>query len=211
MDEQEAQGKIAAFKAILNGSNADESSMQRYIEGHPYLLTGISAHISFNLVVSQFQLGNVFRADFAWINQRSFGPKLHLLEIESPKLQMFNKNGDFSQGYNHAVQQLRDWHHWTTKNSSYLEDVLAPLGVSRDLRIECQLIAGRTSDLESEKTKRRYGSFQDELQSWMCARTWDGFLGRINLPKVRRSDAHPIKCVTYRDQAYFEKQVKLAN
>lgn len=203
---QDVRNVIDAFSALIDTTTVSEQTVQQYIEEHPFLITGIGAFISFNIIISQLSLGSEFRVDFAWLDQRSFGPRVHLVEIESPLLLMLNQNGEFSQGYNHAVQQLRDWHHWTRQNANYLENLLEPLGTHRDIRVECHLIAGRRSDLDTERARRRYRAFQDELQAWMHVWTWDGFLDNISIPRIT-SPKKKVKCVSYRDQQYFEKQI----
>ena len=209
MNKTEVKKKFSKLEEMLS-QKVDERSLQKYLEENAFMVTGFGGHVHKNIVISQLPLGNDFRTDFAWLDGSSAGTTIHLIEIESASLQIFNENGDFSQPYNHAIQQLKDWHHWANRNQQYLVNLLEPLELLENhLRVSCRLIAGRRSCLiNSLKKKRRYESLHEELPKWAHTQTWDGFVKTIPFARYAGSHSDYIKCVSYRDQNYFEKNVE---
>lgn len=210
MNEAEVKEQFQELELLLTKCQ-DERPLQQYLEDHAFMVTGFGGHVHKDIVISQLPLGTDFKTDFAWLDSNSRCTTIHLIEIESASLQIFNENGEFSQPYNHAVQQLKDWHHWAGRNQQYFANVLEPLELfTNHLQVSCHLIAGRRSSLNNQKKKRRYESLHEELPKWMRVQTWDGFLKNIPLARYAGSHSESIKCVTYRDQSYFEKRVEEA-
>jgi hypothetical protein len=42
------------------------------------------------------------------------------VEIEKPRVRLFNKNGDQSADFTHALQQIRDYLKWVADNKAFL-------------------------------------------------------------------------------------------
>lgn len=93
----------------LIDSNVKEREIQPFLEKYPWLLTG--THPTYE-VISQFPLGSDFRCDFVYFFSWSSGNFIQMIEIESPQLEIFNTKDEFTQGFNHALQQLEDWSNW---------------------------------------------------------------------------------------------------
>ena len=107
----------SGFIDLLN-SGPKEIAIQRYLELHPELLYGYPPSAS--LVVPQFPLGSEWVVDFAFLAPFGSAPRLWLVEIERPSLRIFTKADEFSQPFNHALQQLLDWSNWCEHNRAYL-------------------------------------------------------------------------------------------
>ena len=45
---------------------------------------------------TEISFGGEYRCDFAWLNDNSDGPEWVLVEVEKPRMRLFNKNGDGS-------------------------------------------------------------------------------------------------------------------
>lgn len=208
MDELQVKVKFEKLKELLLNEKT-EQPLQAFLEQNPFMLTGFGGHVHKDIVVSQLPLGAEFKTDFSWLDINSRATIIHLIEIESASLKIFNENGEFSQPYNHAVQQLKDWHLWCNRNQQYLTNLLEPLELSSTyFEIDCMLIGGRRSCLNSPKTKRKYQALHEELPKWAHVQTWDGFVENIPLARYAGSHSDDVRCVSYRDQAYFEKEIE---
>lgn len=49
------------------------------------------------------------RCDLAWLNDNSDGPEWVLMELEKPKMRIFNANGTPSSELNNAIEQVKTW------------------------------------------------------------------------------------------------------
>ena len=105
MDEKQVNAKFGRLKELLL-SESTEQPLQSFLEQNPFMLSGFGGHVHKDVVISHLPLGTEFKTDFAWLDINSRATTIHLIEIESPSLKIFNNNGEFSQPYNHAVQQL---------------------------------------------------------------------------------------------------------
>src|SRR5215510_4908079 len=72
------------FKTLLDKSS-NEAEIQHFLEQKPWLLCCVPD----TPVLSQFPLGADYRCDFVFFSSSSFGDFIHLVEIESPGLQVF--------------------------------------------------------------------------------------------------------------------------
>ncbi|MGA2740711.1 MAG: Shedu anti-phage system protein SduA domain-containing protein [Bryobacteraceae bacterium] len=194
---------IVGLKRMLRDS-VGEVETQRHLGAHPWLLTAQqSAHPP--LVISQFQLGSEFRPDFVFFWMNSGGEFIQLIEIESPKLLAFNASHEFSQKFNHAVQQVRDWPDWILRNSDLFERAMLPLfergwitGVPSFTRARLSLIAGRRWELLSNprRRKRWEAKASDLALLGVTLRTWDGFASSMHSTAISRNVGW-ITCVTH--------------
>jgi hypothetical protein len=53
--------------------------------------------------------GGGLRCDFCWLNDNSYGPEWVLVEMENPKLKIFNSKNEPAAELNHAIEQVRSW------------------------------------------------------------------------------------------------------
>lgn len=64
---------------------------------------------------AEVQLGNDYRCDFAWLNDNSDGPEWVLVEFEKPNVPLFKKDGDPTQAFSHAINQVQNWRRYFDK------------------------------------------------------------------------------------------------
>ena len=188
------------FAALLESSDS-EAEVQRFLEEHPWMLSG------HDHLVTQLPLGAEFRVDFAYAWRGNGGDFLNLIEIERPDLEIFNSNDEFSQPFNHAVQQIVDWSGWCTQNRSYLTGVIKELldPVSKDIDFSVEylvpgftLIAGRRAQISNVVRKRRFVARANSVSRTMRIQTYDDFLD-----SVRRNGGAPnVRCIRYKGQKF---------
>lgn len=158
-----------------------ERAVQRFLEERPHLLASYRQS-PLTAVVKQFPLGMDYRADFAFVHANSGGTSLHLVEIESPRARIFNKDDSFSQHFNGAYQQLRDWMGWCHDNALYLRETVLPIlhhyGTDR-VYVQGSLIMGRRVEISSKKRQRRFEDLVQSLPRRLHIRTFDGFAEEI--------------------------------
>jgi len=106
------------YKKILNAA-IDERPIQKFFEKHPLFLTMLVNGGHGRWAIPQKKLGSEFVPDFVIGEKSSIGHEWHLVELESPKFQMFKKNGDRSVHLNHAIDQIVNWRAWLEKNINY--------------------------------------------------------------------------------------------
>lgn len=100
-----------------------EQEVQDFLECQPELLPGLrDLHNGplHNIIVSKFPFGADYKCDFAYITRTSMAMQFTFVGIEDPTKPIFNKDGSFTQTFNHARQQIADWRLWTSKNINVL-------------------------------------------------------------------------------------------
>uniref|UniRef100_UPI0018EC9D0E Shedu anti-phage system protein SduA domain-containing protein n=1 Tax=Pedobacter sp. ASV12 TaxID=2795120 RepID=UPI0018EC9D0E len=60
-------------------------------------------------VFREISFGAKMRCDFAWLNDNSDGPEWVLMELEKPRMRVFNANKKPSAELNNAIEQVRSW------------------------------------------------------------------------------------------------------
>ncbi|KAA3615839.1 MAG: DUF4263 domain-containing protein [Calditrichaeota bacterium] len=173
------------FSILLNKSKK-ETEIQSFLEKFPFLLTS-GYYPESGAVISQLPLGADFRVDFAYLVVLNGGDFLHLVEIERPDLEMFTSKDEFSQEFNHAVQQIHDWAQWCSENREYLINVLQQLingGRSRFRPYpRLTLIAGRRKQLSNDRRKRRYTAKSNALSRDMNLSTYDDLIDSLGFAR----------------------------
>ena len=106
------------FLELLNTATK-EHEIQKYLEAHPEILVQVVGGGHGRWVLPQKKLGAEYATDFIVGERHSFGYEWLLVELESPKAKMFNKNGDPSSTLNHAIRQIQDWRVWLKDNYDY--------------------------------------------------------------------------------------------
>ena len=105
---------------------------------------------------SEVPFGSKIRSDFCWLNDNSDGPEWVLVEIESPEMRLFNKNGDPSSNLNHAIEQVKSWDRYFESNPAEKAKIFGAVS-----RFRLVLVAGRRSEWES-KDAARWRSFHNK-------------------------------------------------
>lgn len=86
------------------------------------------------------------RCDFAWLNDNSDGPEWVLVEVEKPKMRLFNKKGDPSSELNHAIEQVKSWDRYFSQNPSEKKRIFGAVS-----RFRLILVAGSREDWQTEQ------------------------------------------------------------
>lgn len=81
-------------------------------------------------LISEFSMGNAFRADFVALSGYSGGFDVEFIELEPVDAPLFNKKGTPSKRLNGAVAQVTDWHAFLNSNRAYVAQQLS-LAVAR--------------------------------------------------------------------------------
>ena len=208
---------LSEFKTLIEAHTC-EAEVQTFLEENPLLLTAFFyRYPEGDVVISQFPLGADFRADFAVLTfGHTEGLWLHLVELERPSLRLFTRADEFTAEANHAFQQLHDWASWCNAHKESLLHTLAPLvkcspGLSLFFNTAYILIAGRRSEVSTPRRRERLTTRANLQRGSIGFRTWDGFLAlaeeNINWHRWKEVESCTLRCVTYRTQGLFEKDV----
>jgi hypothetical protein len=203
--------EIIAELANLVARNVPEEEMHGYLERHPWIITG-GNELDPDLVVSKLPLGADHVPDFAYFWHHSGGDFLELIEIESPRLDVFTADDELTSRFNHAVQQLADWEDWCMRHQDAIALLIEPLFDQDFLtrlpsftRVRTLLIAGRRSNtLVNGRRKKRWEKKVNEVGG-RTIRTWEGFISTLPLARFEGfNDWQYTKCVRYSKQGYTE-------
>ncbi len=114
--------------------STDERPLQRFLSENPHLLTKcIKPGHHGALCIPQPRLGSEYIPDFIIGGFDSAGVWWYLIELESPRKSMFNRNGDPSAALTHALRQVDDWRAWLMKNSAYAREELGYRDIDGDV------------------------------------------------------------------------------
>ena len=120
-----------------------ENNVQKFIERNPVLLSPFNAK---KLFLKPSILG-IYEADFAILDATN---TLIFVEIEKPRLPLFQQNGHPTAKLNHAYEQVRDW---LLKYNTSSREILNRMGLQeQDVNaVKGHVIAGTLE--ESDKIK----------------------------------------------------------
>jgi len=152
-----------------------ETEMHYFFETNPIVLPGLydlhNGPVG-EVVISKLQLSNEYETDFAFISVDSATAQITLIEIESPRMQVFRESDDlFTSDFNRALQQIRDWTLWVHQNSSYVKDLFREIyfkSVFQHQRVVSRVIvvAGRRKDVQRNSRRgKRWAGVNQELES----------------------------------------------
>jgi hypothetical protein len=151
---------------------SSESEMHYFLEANPAIIPGLydlhNGPVE-NIVISKLQLSSDFVTDFAFISCNSAVAQVTLIEIESPKIQIFRESDEeFTSSFNRSFQQLRDWSLWSAQNSIHMKDMFRSIyhrSIFRHQKvlIRCILVARRRSDIKiSAKREKRWAGLNSD-------------------------------------------------
>jgi hypothetical protein len=202
----DATDDITSFRKLLEAADS-EREIQSFLEVHPHLLLDFLMPSKAS-IIPQFPLGPDFRSDFAFVHNDSGGNYLDLLELENPKVRLFNQDGSFSQQFNHALQQVQDWIGYCHSHKELLmrqirplikylkSDNLYPMGI---------LVMGRREELSNKQRQERYEARLHQLPRGIQFRTYDGFMERMEASKQwSKYSSESIRCVRYKGQQFVD-------
>jgi len=106
---------IRRWKAMLADPSLTEHEYCRFISNRPYFLL-VRSNLTF-FVLSELRLGADYTVDFVVPTENhSMGMTYEFIELESPHVAPFTKNGDPSARFSHALRQITDWRRWLRRN-----------------------------------------------------------------------------------------------
>jgi hypothetical protein len=162
---------LKEWDQLLNHASS-ESEVQDFLELYPDFLPGLDDKHNgplASIIATKFPFGSDYVSDFAFVTVNSMECQFTFVEIEAPYKKLFNKDYMFTQSFNQALQQVRDWYGWATKNIDSIVNMYADLfesyDVSRDRKtVKCYLIYGRRKQVQSPViAKERWGSLGQSL------------------------------------------------
>lgn len=154
MDQTPAE---AALRNCLRTATT-EPAVQSVLEEHRVLLARALGGGHGRWVIPQKALGAEHVPDFILGERSSLGYEWTLVELESPRRRMFNRNGDPSKALNHAIRQIVDWRSWLTINLDYARRSRNANGLGLydiDPDPPGLILLGRREPGESSRARRR--------------------------------------------------------
>lgn len=202
----ESDSILTDWKTLLNKTSS-EQDVQDFLELHPELLPGLfDLHNGplHGIIISKFPFGADYKCDFAFVTRHSMALQFTFIEIEAPTMPVFNKDGSFSQSFNHARQQIADWKIWAEKNLNTLMNMFSSMFETynalddyKDFRF--YLVCGRRSEVESDrKRKERWSSVHASNDKRTFVMSYD----RLNI--FEKTNEKLIVC-NYQDRSFYAK------
>jgi len=96
-------------------------------------------------VFREISFGAKLRCDFAWLNDNSDGPEWVLMELEKPKMRIFNVDGKPTAELNAAIEQVKTWQRYFHENPSEKKRIFGAVAKFRFI-----LVAGDKTDWDKE-------------------------------------------------------------
>lgn len=143
--EQLMPYEIDAFSRLLDEA-PDEPAVHRFLEEHRGALVTVIGGGTFRCQISKPRLGSELIPDFLLASQDSMGIYWQAVELESPRTAPYRQDGRPNRYLQHAIEQVRDWRRWLTRNLDYArrsreEKGLGLVGI--DARVPGLVLIGR--------------------------------------------------------------------
>lgn len=148
---------VDEFGSCLEKATKEED-MQKFLQEKPMVLVQLLQGGQGRWVIPKQKLGSEHITDFIIGDRNSLGFKWTAVELESPLLDPFNKNGDISRHLNHAIRQVSDWRNWLKSNQNYASRSREENGLGLtdiDSGIPGLVIIGRRERLDKKTNKLR--------------------------------------------------------
>jgi len=148
---------ILSLKKKLEISS-NELEMQKFFENNPIFLIQHLGGGHGRWVIPHKKLGSEYITDFLIGEKHSGGFVWIAVELESPKVKLFNKYGDPSKPLNHAIRQILDWRAWLQENQNYAARSRNKNGLGLtdiEPRLEGLILIGREKDLKDNNKELR--------------------------------------------------------
>lgn len=95
---------------------ADEAPIQKFLAARPYLLTPLLSASHGKWVRPQVRFGARYVADFLIADSDSTGIRWRLIELESPRVRVLGRSGQWLKEARKAQDQIRTWRHYIREN-----------------------------------------------------------------------------------------------
>ena len=168
-DKETLRKLNASFLGTLNKPTTGERAIVRHVkENRSYhiiaslLLHGYDfGHHVGTYLFPEFQLGNVFSADYLIVGNRFGGHNLLFVELEAVYGRVTLQDGSLGEAFRRGISQVKYWHRWLQASYPTLRDSFAKYGgpgvvlpdefhILDTSRIHYAVIAGRRSDFKQQ-------------------------------------------------------------
>ena len=149
--------KVEKLRKTVNLAK-DEKDLQKFFEKYPIFLVQHLGSGHGRWCIPKKRLGSEFVPDFLIGERSSKGFEWHAVEIESPKVKLFNRKGDPSRYLNHSIRQIMDWRVWLKNNINYAQRSKNNQGLGLtdiDGDIKGFVLIGRHISLDEKNLNRR--------------------------------------------------------
>ena len=109
------KAELELAKAFAKNS---EISLLKVLKANSFLFYDLYFRKAIQPVFHEVIFGGDLRCDFAWLNDNSLGPEWVLVEVEAPRMRLFNKNLKPSSELNGSIEQIKSWQRYFSENSS---------------------------------------------------------------------------------------------
>ena len=119
--------KIADLLRARLDAAKNEREIQPFLKAHPLLVRNAFNVWAWNHVeaLPEFQLGADGKVDFLVLSAHSGNWNSIFVELKSPRVKLFTKQGLPSQALNKALQQLDDRERWVRKHEGLFRETLS--------------------------------------------------------------------------------------
>jgi hypothetical protein len=170
-------------KGLMNAfDNNSETKLLKILRDNSFLFYHLfSRKGGIQPIFREISFGGKMRCDFAWLNDNSDGPEWVLLELEKPKMRIFNTDSKPSVYLNSAIEQVKTWQRYFIENPLESKRIFGAVA-----RFRFVLVAGDKNDWDNEdamKWRKHHNNTSDiEL------RTTDVFYRALQDFKKRPND-----------------------
>lgn len=107
-----------AEKEVRTAFDANsETDLLRVLKDNSFLFYELySRKYGIQPAFREISFGAKLRCDFAWLNDNSDGPEWVLVEVEKPKMRIFNLDKKPSSELNRAIEQVKTWERYFLEN-----------------------------------------------------------------------------------------------
>jgi hypothetical protein len=123
---------IRGLEELLEGGEWYEEPLQRHLAANPSLLASLVVGGHKTWVIPKQRLGAQYVTDFLVMGLNSAGPHWVMVELEAARHDIHLRSGRLSAPTRHAVDQIRDWRDWLTRNVAHAETEMGLIGLRPD-------------------------------------------------------------------------------
>lgn len=106
---------VDALRGVIETS-ADEGPIQQFLATRPHLLTPLLSAAHGKWVRPQVRFGARYVADFLIADSDSTGIRWRLIELESPRVRVLGRQGQWLKEARKAQEQIKAWRHYLREN-----------------------------------------------------------------------------------------------
>jgi hypothetical protein len=107
--------------------NCGEREVHRLLKMFPWVAGNVIQNSGCHYLISEFSLGNEFRADFVGLKGFSGGWEIHFIELEPPVEKLFKRDETYAPRLAQALKQVEQWKAFVKQpqKEGYLAEQLA--------------------------------------------------------------------------------------